>query len=557
MSHNPRKTGGYGYILPYMQKGYESIMYKLLIVDDNYYERKGLSELRKWQEMNFDEVQTAQNGEEGIAKALALKPLLVLTDISMPIMDGLTMAKQILEELPETKFIFMSCFDNSEYIRTAIDLDAFGYILKPINLNKLMATVEKVLQISESEQFRLNTIKDLKKQLQENLPLLREQLTRDLLYGEIGDFEEKRFVQFNMQLIRFYAVAELRIDHFEENCAGLGNDEIYLAINQIKRYFDGEAGEAGRVYSFVQNQKCVAVLIYLDHAADENDAASDCLNYLNRVKNRVNLELGITASICIGGISDSFTDIHKLFTKAEYTMSTSICTRDNTVIFLDNAERVNNMLNCDFSVLKSELSALLESGNTDGCRELVNKYYDDVAIVEESIIKEFTLSFISTLQLLLFEMSESLSNIFGSEAIIWEKLSRYNTILDIKQWIFNILKSIVEYQGEKNSSRYAKMANDIKKIIDEQYMNLDNVNQIAEQLYISTVHANFVFKGCFGCTMFDYLTRVRIDKAKEMLSSKKYKVYEVADLLGYKSKTYFASLFKEYTGLTPKEFRDK
>lgn len=98
------------------------------------------------------------------------------------------------------------------------------------------------------------------------------------------------------------------------------------------------------------------------------------------------------------------------------------------------------------------------------------------------------------------------------------------------------------------------MANDIKKIIDEQYMNLDNVNQIAEQLYISTVHANFVFKGCFGCTMFDYLTRVRIDKAKEMLSSKKYKVYEVADLLGYKSKTYFASLFKEYTGLTPKEF---
>lgn len=144
-------------------------------------------------------------------------------------------------------------------------------------------------------------------------------------------------------------------------------------------------------------------------------------------------------------------------------------------------------------MLKSELSALLESGNTDGCRELVNKYYDDVAIVEESIIKEFTLSFISTLQLLLFEMSESLSNIFGSEAIIWEKLSRYNTILDIKQWIFNILKSIVEYQGEKNSSRYAKMANDIKKIIDEQYMNLDNVKPNRRNSYISALSMQILF----------------------------------------------------------------
>lgn len=532
-------------------------MYKLLIVDDNYYERKGLSELHKWQELNFHEVQVAQNGEEGIEKALAMKPLLILTDVSMPVMDGLEMAKRILEVLPETKFIFMSCFDNSEYIRTAIDLDAFGYILKPINLNKLMVTVEKVLKTSENERFRLKTIVDLKQQMQEHLPLLRGQLTRDLLYGEVSGFEEKRFVQFDMQLIHFYAVAELRIDSFEENCAGLGNDEIYLAVNQIKRYFDDADSEVERVCSFVQNKKSVALLLYLDRAENENDATSDCLDYLNRVKNRVNLELGIAISICIGGISDNFTDIHKLFTKAEYMMGTSICTKNNTIVFAESAEKTNKMLNCDFTVLKQELSALLDSENIDGCRALVNQYYDEISVVEERIIKGFSFSVISTLQLLLFERNDSLSNIFNSEILIWEKLSHFNTILDIKQWVFNILKSVVEYLSEKNSSRYAKMANDIKKIIDDQYMKLDNVNQIAEQLYISTVHANVVFKKRFGCTMFDYLTRVKIDKAKEMLNSKSYKVYEVADLLGYKSKTYFASLFKEYTGLTPKEFRDK
>jgi len=88
-------------------------MHKLLIVDDNFYDRKGLEELPDWEKLNFSEIHLANNGEEGLAKALEIEPLLVLTDISMPHIDGLTMAKKILEKKPKTKFIFISCFDDS------------------------------------------------------------------------------------------------------------------------------------------------------------------------------------------------------------------------------------------------------------------------------------------------------------------------------------------------------------------------------------------------------------------------------------------------------------
>ena len=101
-------------------------MYKLLIVDDNISDRKGLAELVQWETMGINEVVLAKNGGEGYEKALDFKPSLVLTDISMPIMDGLEMAKKILEDLPKTKFVFMSCYDDVDYVRSAMDYNAYG-----------------------------------------------------------------------------------------------------------------------------------------------------------------------------------------------------------------------------------------------------------------------------------------------------------------------------------------------------------------------------------------------------------------------------------------------
>ena len=101
------------------------------------------------------------------------------------------------------------------------------------------------------------------------------------------------------------------------------------------------------------------------------------------------------------------------------------------------------------------------------------------------------------------------------------------------------------------------MVADIKKIINSQYRTIENIDQVTAQIFMSTVHANSVFKKETGQTIFDYLTKVRMEKAKIMLADKNSKVYKVSENVGYKSKTYFTSLFREYTGMTPGEYRDK
>lgn len=526
-------------------------MYKLLIVDDNYYDRIGISELEDWQRLGFDEIYLAEDGEEGLKKALETEPLLILTDVSMPEMDGLTMAREILKKLPNTKFIFMSCFEDSAYIRDAISVNAFAYILKPVKLDELMETVKKILKINEIEEKKENTIKDLTAMVQSRMPLLREQTLRDLVHGEVR--EPNWLSMMDMELRDFYAVTLINIESAPDIQAESDNVSIYITMSKIKSLLDSH--ENMRVYSFMPDNKSIAVLSYPDDAQNPEQALEKTIEYFEGIRDRISDEIGASVYICIGGVSDTMDEINALYTKASRMLELNLCQRPNMIIVSDGGGSMDMYLDYDLKVMKEELSLVLKEKSRYKCEKLVDKYYRDTDIADEKIIKEFTLSIICTLQLILYEMNLNMADVFGAEYLIWEKLSRFETIYDIKNWINNVLLGIIEHLDEKKDDPNVRLANELKRIIEEQYLELDNVSQVAGQVYISTVHANSVFKKNFGCTMFDYLTKIKIAKAKELLKNTDMKVYEIADHIGYSSKAYFTSLFKEYTGVTPKEYR--
>ena len=111
--------------------------------------------------------------------------------------------------------------------------------------------------------------------------------------------------------------------------------------------------------------------------------------------------------------------------------------------------------------------------------------------------------------------------------------------------------------SKAESGRYQKIVDDIKLIINERYAVIDNVGQIVNPLFISASHANLIFKQQTGQTIFDYLIKRRMEIAKQMLMDPYRKIYEIVEKTGYKANSHFTSVFKEYTGLTPKQFRDK
>ncbi len=528
-------------------------MYKLLIVDDNVRERSGVAKLGMWKELGFDEIYTAQNGQEGYEKALEIKPTLVISDVSMPVMDGLSMAKKILADVPKAKFIFISCFDDSNYIRDAIDLNAFAYILKPLNLEKLKASVVKILNISESEQKTENTIDILRSDLKKNLPIIKEQITRDWLHGRLTDVGARQLIPLGLEIKSFCAAANLQIS--------LNDDETetgskYLVINMIEEIIKKTVEGSFRYSLFVQSQRELGMLLYLDTATDGDEAASIAVDCFEHIKTAVNERLKADVSVYIGGVSGSYTEMPELFERAERFRRNGICGKRNSVVLVEEQE-VGKVLDYDAEKLKGEIFSLLENGGKEDTEAFVEKYLTSETMQPELAVKKFVYTAITTLQLVLFEMGESFKIIFNDEFFVWEKLERYNTIHEIKNLLINVLNFSADYLQNRKNDRYTQLVKDIKKIIEEQYATLKNVDQIVAQIFFSAAHANMIFKKYTGCTIFDYLTQYKIDQAKKMLSRGNCKIYEVSDFLGYKNKNYFTVLFKEYTGLTPRQYRDK
>ena len=172
-------------------------MYKLLIVDDEKIEREGMAELIDWGSFGIELAGTAWNGQDGYEKVLNLHPDIVMTDIKMPVMDGLGLIRKLKEELPDIQVIVLSGYGEYEYTSQAMELGIKYYILKPCDEERMLPVIEKVKEeIREKQQEKRKydtTVKKLlplaKEQVFRNILLNRETSRKeyDLFLGKMGD----------------------------------------------------------------------------------------------------------------------------------------------------------------------------------------------------------------------------------------------------------------------------------------------------------------------------------------------------------------------------------
>lgn len=172
--------------------------------------------------------------------------------------------------------------------------------------------------------------------------------------------------------------------------------------------------------------------------------------------------------------------------------------------------------------------------------------------------KKYVCNFIlNALQTVLAERGISLYN------VVWEneELCALTPLAsgNVETWLFQFVDAVARIikSGEKRQSKYSKISRDIKNIIDEHYSTIDSVEQIAEELGISSSYAKRVFQKTDKKTVFDYLCERRIEAAKALLLDPYCKVYEIADRVGYRSKAYFTETFKKHVGCTPSEYRER
>ena len=191
-------------------------------------------------------------------------------------------------------------------------------------------------------------------------------------------------------------------------------------------------------------------------------------------------------------------------------------------------------------------------------KEFVDKYIH-IGVVDgndsEEFIKSLTFIIVSFLQIILTDYNQTFNDIFNEDIVIWKKISDINSIVNIKQWLFNIICVVKNHLSAKNRSSNAILVNRIKDVVHNHYQEEITVKDIAEAVYFSTRQANNIFLKETGLSIFDYMLQYRIEIAKKLLTTTQMRIYEVAEKVGYQNMSYFRLLFLNSTGVLPTEYK--
>lgn len=534
---------------------------RLLIVDDERLDREGLLKQLKWEDYSIYEVWTAWNGYEAIDMIKSHSPHILISDVKMPSMSGLQLAEKARELISDIKIIFISGYDDFELVKNAIKLDACEYILKPVDTPELAGAVEKVVRDIKRDIKTEEEKKDLIDTISESFPLLKRKLLEDIIYGTIreeefwpkarkldlkicdgsysmllAELDDIRLLKSSIQLEGFNIKLAAFHEMIEEIVAKTDFVE-YLAIN-----------ESSGAIILSYNQK-------MNNEVINGYAGETARTIVDEITKRMNLSL----SIGVGHVVNSVSDLHSSYNSCCQAILGKIYRGKGKVLYCSD-EAVCQHEDLKFENIDIELSKCILNYDLFRAYHLLDFMFEKLEfqrIYDERHIQNYCINIISRMQITILDLNEKIENIFGQGVILWDKLMKFETILDIRQWMKNIFAAVIEYMQNRNATVGAKIVEEAMSYVKEWYVKDITLKEIAEKLYYSPNYLGAIIKQVTGKGFSEYLAEYRIKKAAEFLEDPRLKVYEVADMVGYKAMHAFNKQFKIFYGITPGEYRER
>jgi|GEM_PF-651520 len=237
--------------------------YKLMIVDDEYEIRQGLRSV-DYSALRIEVSEECENGLFAL-KALASDPVdIVVTDIRMPLMDGLELAEKVASRYPHTKIIILSGYDDFEYAKASMKLGALDYLLKPLDFTEYEKVLKKVVHLIGEEKEQQARTAALERQAKLSARHLRKKFLRDILQRDMtADDIELESVSAEVMLEENgeYAVCLLRFTAYPERPAGVGDKDWNLILFTLDNLLRDLWDERGLGYHYVdQDGQCSLIV---------------------------------------------------------------------------------------------------------------------------------------------------------------------------------------------------------------------------------------------------------------------------------------------------------
>lgn len=535
-------------------------MFRVLVIDACYEDFKTLENEINWALLDITELKFVEDYNDILPSIESFRPDVIICDIG-PAFHQLLNIKTKISNL--TNIIFWGNAPNDLNLLNTIKDIYCDFTEKPLNPVRMTQLIKKALTIILHEEERKRNITNFENEVTRLLPTIQENIIRDLLFTGPrlrkyhSDFEQK-LEAVGLKPEGYYGVVVVQINEDINVSEEKSLLQSHLSALKLCSMITTECkSKKMRIFSSVMDYKTVASLIYFNRKTTLTDAQNMLIDFFQHIKDKTQEEIGIMVSVAIGDITDDISKSHDALLNANMALEFIGTSGFKSIILADDIRNTLPVTDYNMQTIKNEIEILIDSEDEKAVTNFAEKYFSASYLVSENTYRSTAFTVISVTQIILYERNESFASIFEDEMVLWKKILNFESIQDIKTLITNILTTAMNYLNEQQNKHHHKIVHDIKKIIETEYAAIENVSEITEKLYLSKNHANYIFKNYTGKNIFDYLIRTRMEKAKEFLKDERYKVYEVAQMVGYKNNAYFTVVFKAYVNMTPNEFRKK
>ena len=542
-------------------------MLKIFLAEDEVVVRETIKRMIPWEELGFELVGEAADGEMALPLLIRQQPDLLITDIKMPFMDGLTLARLAKKEIPGLKVVILSGYDDFNYAKQAIGIGVEDYLLKPITKNALIERLSEIRSRYEHEK----TQKEYYEKFQREMQAYEKNSSRDFFEALIDGSMDMMEVYKRAEKLGLDIVAEAyNVLIFTMNCDEdfSGQRDEYSSweaesLELLENFFAGHSS----AMLFQSNIFSYGVLLKGQRETIEENTRA-CVDEIRKILSRQDGRR--EWFLAVGQSVERLSQIQKSYHTASRAFSQRYL-YDENILYYDEMETMEHpggqaetednayLQKVDVNALNPAiLQKFLSNGLQEETENFVKDYFYAIGqepmeslVFRNYVILNVRFSVISFIKGLGCDTNE-MESADTEEVLAESGKNMESAIAYAKKMISQAIEIRDQNSGNKNRS-ILKTAVDF---IDSHYMEEDiSLNTVANVANVSSNHFSALFSQNMGQTFIEYLTTLRMNKAKELLRCTGMRSSEIAGEIGYKDAHYFSYLFKKTQGMTPSDYR--
>lgn len=533
--------------------------YRLVIVDDERPIVEGLKAFIPWEEEGFTVAGTAYNGETGVETALEVNADVVLTDIRMPLLSGHGLIQRVKANNPDCAFIVLSGYSNFEYARDAVNSGASCYLLKPVQEDELRQCLRRIKKQLDEKKSSQREISRLRERLDQVSLLVAEHSLYEIVASKRYSTEQisEKWAALNTgyRLDRF-ALIVTEPDALERMYHDDSDNMVYTDYRVTRIITDYAANN--RLGVTFRSPKDQTVVICCPE-----DGKRLTVPFLKKVakelRQAVESATGVTVSSGISPVYETTEKLHEAYKLAQKALEYKLLYGPGSLICHDELAPENG--GSLYPVLaEKEMLDCIEMGDRNSAKNKLTEIFQHIRSREGAspalvyaVCTGLTISILHRAVM----CGVSMEKLQEKQRISPDRISELKSVSELEEMISSLTDCAIGQIREMRAKQQKGVIGEIQQYVEEHYQENISLDFIEEKFFINASYLSYLFKKKVGENFIDYLTDIRIENAKKLLTKSELKVYEVGTAVGYGSSRYFSQIFEKKVGMTPTEYRQR